>query len=271
MKKYFVKGLLCALMAFNITLLQADEPLPDNFQIRLGGYLVSDQNTEFELSKNGVGALLNLQDALNIETTAQVFRLDGYYRFTPKHRVEFSWYSINTSGQTGNDFQWGDENISANGALDTFFDTDIYKINYVYSFYHNEDVELGISAGLHIMALDAGFEGSYYVDGNLSDSQRNATALTAPLPVVGFRVAYNIVPSVSVQYAVDYFFITYQDITGGLIDSEFTIDWRMTRHFGMGVGVNSTRMRLVDDLGDGKVVVVNHDVSGGLVYGTLTF
>ena len=95
--------------------------------------------------------------------------------------------------------------------------------------------------------------------------------MTAPLPVVGFRVAYNIVPSVSVKYSVDYFFITYQDITGGMIDSEFLLDWRMTRHFGMGVGINSTRMRLVDNLGDGKELVVNHDVSGGLIYVTLTY
>ncbi len=258
-------------MTFNITLLQAEEPLPDNFQIRLGGYLVSDQNTEFKLSKNGVGALINLQDVFNMSSTAQVFRFDGYYRFTPKHRVEFSWYSINSSGETGQDFQWGDENITAVGDLNTFFDTDIYKVNYVYSFYHNEEVELGISAGLHVMALNVGFDGSYNVDGNLSDSHRNETAVTAPLPVVGFRVAYNIVPSVSVKYSVDYFFITYEAITGGLIDSEFSLDWRMTRHFGVGVGINSTRMRLVDDLGDNKELVVNHDVTGGLVYATLTY
>ncbi len=265
------KLLFYVFVTFSTLLLQAEEPLPDNWQVRLGAYLVSDQNTEFKLSENGVGAVINLQDVLGMETRAQVFRLDGYYRFTPKHSVEFSWYSINSSGYTDQTFQWGDENISSNGTLDTFFDTDIYKVNYVYSFYHNRDVELGLSAGLHVMRINVGFNGNYSVDGNLSDSSQKETALTAPLPVVGFRVGYNILPSLRVNYSADYFFITYDEYKGGLIDSLMTLDWRITRHFGTGIGYNSTRMRLTGDLGGGREVLVNHDVSGVVIYGTLTY
>ena len=270
MKKYVLNWLFLLLMTFGVTL-QAEEPLPDNFQIRLGGYFVSAQNTDFKVSQNGVGAIINLHDLFDLETTVNVFRLDGYYRFTPKHSVEFSWYSINSKGHTGEDFQWADENITANGTLDTFFNTDIYKVNYVYSFYHNEEVELGLSAGLHIMKLDTGFNGSYNVNGSASDAAREEVVITAPLPVVGFRVGYNILPSLSVKYSVDYFFITYQEIKGGLVDSMLTLDWRMTRNFGMAVGYNSTRMRLVKDLGGDREALVNYDVSGALVYAALTF
>ncbi len=258
-------------MMCGVTLLHAEEPLPDNFQIRLGGYLVSAQNTDFKVSQNGVGAIINLQDLFDLETTVNVFRLDSYYRFTPKHSMEFSWYSIKSKGQTGQDFQWADKNITANGALSTFFNTDIYKLNYVYSFYHNNEVELGLSGGLHVMKLDAGFNGSYKVDGNISDAAAEDVIVTAPLPVVGFRVGYNILPSLSVKYSVDYFFITVQEIKGGLVDSMLTFDWRMTQNFGMGVGYNSTRMRLVKDLGGDREVIVNHDVSGAMVYAALTF
>jgi hypothetical protein len=271
MKKYLLNWLILLTMTIGGTLLQAEEPLPDNFQIRLGGYIVGSQNTDFKVSQNGVGAIINLQDIFKLETTVNVFRMDGYYRFTPKHSIEFSLYSIKSKGQTDQDFQWADKNITANGGLSTFFNTDIYKVNYVYSFYHNEEVELGISGGLHIMKLAAGFNGSYNVDGNLSDAAAEDVIVTAPLPVVGFRVGYNILPSLSVKYSVDYFLVTYQDINGGLVDSMLTLDWRMARNFGMGVGYNSTRMRLVKDLGGGREASVNHDVAGAMVYATLTF
>ncbi|MGB5965723.1 MAG: hypothetical protein WBG65_09335, partial [Sulfurimonadaceae bacterium] len=115
MTKYFLNGLLFAMMTFGATLLQAEEPLPDTFQLRLGGYLLADQATDVKVSKNGVGATINVQDLFNMESDSQVFRLDGYYRFTPTHGVEFSWYSINNNGTTNESFEWGDENITALG------------------------------------------------------------------------------------------------------------------------------------------------------------
>lgn len=271
MKTDLFKGLLLAMVTVGATSLQAEEALPDTFQLRLGGYLVADEATDVKVSKNGVGATINVQDTFNMDTTTQVLRLDGYYRFTPAHRVEFSWYSIHNDGSTNESFQWGDENITANGYLDTKFDTDIYKINYVYSFYHNEKVELGLSAGLHITTLDVGFDGSYNVDGNLSDAAGESENVTAPLPVVGFRLGYNILPQLSVKYSVDYFFITYDETTGGYVDTLLTVDWRVTRHFGLGVGANSTRLRLESDLEDDKELNVQHDVFGGLVYATMNF
>jgi len=39
----------------------------------------------------------------------------------------------------------------------------------------------------------------------------------------------------------------------------------------VGVGFNSSRLRLEADLDDGMLLNVNHDIAGGLVYGTLNF
>ncbi len=239
-------------------------------QLRLGGYLLAEQNTDIGVSKRGGGVNINVQDLFEMETTTQVFRLDGYYRFTPKHAVEVSWYSISNNSHTDKaiEFEFLDKNIS--GALDTFFNTDIYKVNYLYSFYHTEEVELAITAGLHITTLDVGFSGSYKADGVEENSGENAK-VTAPLPVVGFRLKYNIMPELNVAYAIDYFFITVDGFAGALSDSLLTVDYRITRHFGLGVGLNSTRMRLDADLEDDVSLRVNHDVLGGLVYGTLNF
>ena len=272
MKKFLVNGLLFSIMIFSTALLQAEETVPDDIQVRLGGYLVADQATNIGVSKKGGGVNIHLQDLFEMESTSQVFRLDGYYRFTPKHAIEISWYSINNSSQTEEniDFEWGDKNISATGALSTFFDTDIYKVNYLYSFYHTEEVELALSAGLHITTIGVGFSGSYTTDG-ASDNSGEDVKVTAPLPVVGFRLNYNITPELSVRFASDYFFLTFDGYTGVLSDTLITVDYRIMRNFGLGMGFNSTRMRLEADLDDGVFLNVNHDVAGGLVYGTLNF
>ena len=268
----FLVNILFAVMTFGVTLSQAEEVVPDNFTLRLGGYFLADQDTNIGVTKNGGGVNIHLQDLFQMESTTQVFRLDGYYRFTPKHAVEFSWYSINSSSQTEQniDFEWGDKNISATGALSTFFDTDIYKVNYLYSFYHSEEVELALSAGLHITTINVGFSGSYTSD-DIFDSSGEDAEVTAPLPVVGFRLNYNITPELSAKFAVDYFFLTVDGYAGALSDSLITIDYRIMRNFGIGVGFNSTRMRLEADLDDGVFLNVNHDIAGGLVYGTLNF
>lgn len=271
MHKNLMKG-FCILMIFGTSLLHAEEKLPDTFHLSMGGYLLAGQSTDIGVSKKGAGVGINLQDLFKMETTTQVFRLDGYYRFTPKHAVEFSWYKINNSSKTDTDidFEWNDQNISASGALSTYFDTDIYKVNYLYSFYHNEKVELGLSAGLHITTLSVGFSGDYTTDGVVDNSGEDVR-VTAPLPVAGFRLHYNILPDLSVKYAVDYFFITYDNTSGTLTDSLLTMDYRITRHFGMGVGFNSTRMRLEADVGEDAKLNVSHDVAGGLIYGTITY
>ena len=270
--KKFLTYILFTVVTLSATLLQAEEAVSDDFQLRLGGYILTDQDTDIRVSTRGLGASINLQDLFEMETKSRVFRLDGYYRFTPKHAIQFSWYSINNSSQSDEniDFEWGDKNISATGALNTFFNTDIYKVNYLYSFYHTEEVELALSAGLHITTLDVGFSGSYTTNGASGNSGEGAK-VTAPLPVAGFRLNYNILPKLSVNFAVDYFFLTFDAYSGALSDSLLTIDYRIMRNFGMGIGYNSTRMRLKADLDDDVVLNINHDVSGALVYGTLNF
>ena len=270
MKKYCLHILILLSTIFNIAQLQAKEAVPDDLQLRLGAYILADQSTDVKLSRQGLGATINLQDIFEMEETAQVLRFDGYYRFTPKHAVEFSWYRIHNSSYTDRNFQWADQNISINGELKTFFNTDIYKVNYLYSFYHTEKVELALAAGVHITAIDVGFSGNYTSSNNSTNSDEDAQ-LTAPLPVVGFRLQYNILPKLSVKYAVDYFFITFDGIKGSLNDSLLTVDYRVTRHFGMGVGLNTTRMRLEADIGDKSMLHINHDIVGGLVYATFNY
>jgi len=56
-----------------------------------------------------------------------------------------------------------------------------------------------------------------------------------------------------------------------MTDTLVSIDYRFTDHFGVGIGFNSTRMRLLDEREDNEDIYIQHDVAGGLAYATLTF
>ena len=265
-----IKRVLLVMLLVSATAMQAADEVPDDLQLRLGGYILADQSTDVKLSHNGTGVTINLQDAFKMEKSAQVIRFDGYYRFTPKHSIEFAWYAIHNSSHTDKAFPWFEDNISASGNLNTFFNTDIYKVNYVYSFYHSDEVEIGLSAGLHITKLELGFDGTYELNGSGENAEQSVD-VTAPLPVIGLRLSYNILPSLRVKYEVDYFFVTFDGAVGSMSDSLLTLDYRIFKHFGLGIGINSTRMRFEVDAGANDILNLNHDVAGGFFYATANF
>jgi hypothetical protein len=264
--------LLGILMLLASSLLGAEE-LPDTMQLRLGAYLLADQETELRAdTRKGVSGVVNLQDLLDMETAQQVFRVNGYYRFAPKHRIEAAWYSINNSSfkTLESDFSWVDSegndiNITAGTKLSSRFDTDIYKINYTYSFYRSEKVELGVGAGLHITKFSIGFNGNVDVNGTTKPIDAKSIDTTAPLPVVGFRLHYKILPELTVDYSTDFFFIAFENVEGGLTDTILTLDYRFSKYVGAGIGFNRTQMLLISDEEDYDLRI-SHDVSGGLAY-----
>jgi hypothetical protein len=268
-----MKTKLHAVLWFLTATLLGAEELPDTMQLRLGAYLLADQDTELRAdTRKGVSGVVNLQELLDMETTQQVFRANGYYRFAPKHRIEAAWYSINNSSHKTlqSDFSWVDKegndiNITAGTKLSSHFDTDIYKINYTYSFYRSDKVELGLGAGLHITRISIGFNGSVDVNGTTEPIDAKSIDTTAPLPVIGFRLHYKILPELSVDYATDFFFIAFENVEGGLTDSILTLDYRFSKHVGAGIGFNRTLMHLISDEGDYDLRV-SHNVTGGLAY-----
>ena len=63
--------------------------------IRLGNYYVTRANTDFTvLNSGGAGTSISFSKDLGGETTDSVPRLDGYYRFNDRHRLEFGNFTF---------------------------------------------------------------------------------------------------------------------------------------------------------------------------------
>ena len=237
------------------------EELPDTWMVRAGGFLVRNYDTTIRLDAKGapVGTSIDFGDTLGGESSASVARVDAYYRFNPRHRLDLSYYRISRKGSRDLDvtIQWGDEVFAINDVIKSELDTGVLKLGYTYSFYHNDDVELGVSAGLHTSIMRA----------SLSDSsgESQAESITAPLPVFGFLMEYHINPRWTAHLSTQYFAIDVWKVRGLLSDTLLATEYRFTQHLGAGLGFNhyGTAVELE---GDNAVLTERSSFRGFLAY-----
>jgi hypothetical protein len=245
-----------------------EDLLPDTFMLRLGGYHTQNADTLLRLDANNlpIGTYIDFHDTLGGDNQTTVFRTDGLYRFNDKHGLGFSWYALRFTGHTvlGQDIEWGGNLIPQGQTVDSELKFDVYKINYQYSVYHNDKVELGASAGLHIMHISASINSA-----NLIGSQ--SEAVTAPLPEFGLFADYKFTPRFSVFYNYQWFFVNYEDkVRGGLQDFLFGLEYRAFRNVALGVAYNrfALNAKIQKDM---TTLYLNTNWNGGMLYGALYF
>lgn len=250
----------------------------DKFKINLGAMYVTNFETEMQIgpSNRALNASINTKDQLGMDYDTNVFRLDGYYRFSDVHSIDFSYFSVKSSGDRVINQEipdWGENNdtISAGASVNSYFNMEIYKLNYVYSFYHNKDVELGLSAGLHVTNLDVGLNAFGEISGAPAETLVTSSKLLAPLPVVGFRGEYTIIDkTLFAQYKADYFYLNYDDFEGAFISTTINLEYRFLENYGIGIGYNSNNLELAADNGNVRLDIKN-SLSGATAYFTYIY
>lgn len=266
-----VAGILATGMMTGSAVAAEDEAavyaFPDKYMLRFGSYIVDGSDTQFALTGNlGLGTVIDYQKDLGGESSNTIPRIDAYYRFNPRHRINFTAFSIDRTGirTLAIDVVINDESFSANETLNSDIKYTLYKLGYGYSFYHSPKVELSITAGLNITTYDLKFESSA---GNKIES----AGFTAPLPMFGLQMGYAITPKWSVNYLTESFFIEYEDkIRGTLLNYELTTEYKLFKHFAIGAGLArmGTSVEVDDDDYRGKV---SDSYRGYTVFGTLYF
>lgn len=220
----------------------------DPFSLSLGAYFVTRTNGNIRLDRStgpvSIGTSIDWQRDLGGETSMTVPRIDGYYRFAPKHRVDFSWYKIDRNGtiltQRGIDF--GNVSFPVGTAIESKLNTETTKLTYTYSFYRTPEIETALSAGFHVTKVEASLQSA-----GLGIAESNSA--TAPLPVIGFRLDYAFTPKWWMRSKYELFFLdSVQSYTGALSDFTVAVEHRTFTHVGFGFGLNRSSLDVeVDD------------------------
>jgi hypothetical protein len=245
--------------------------LPDRFKFAFGGFLLSDFNSTISLSNAdlGVGAGFDPSQALGLDFKNNVLRIEGYYRFTKNQSLTYSWYSINSTGDVtlNEEINWVDDDgnevtIPVGAQVQSDFGYNIYKVGYLWSFYRNSKVELGIGAGLHITRFKLNLNASAT---NPPGSSVEDVSLTAPLPVITLDLNYNITPRWRVELTTQWFAMTVNEWSGYYHDSVLGVEYRAWEHVALGAGLNANTLEVKHN-SDGEILNFNQNINGGLVY-----
>jgi hypothetical protein len=214
----------------------------------------------------GLGAIIDYQKDLGGEDGDTIPRIDAYYRFNERHRIDFTSFSIDRKGTRtlAVELEIGDEIYAADETINSDIKYTLYRLGYGYSFYHSPKTELTLTAGLNITEYDLTFA---LADGSKAES----AGVTVPLPVIGLRMGYAITPKWNVRYVSEAFFIDFDDsFRGAIINFELNTEYRLFKHFALGAGLARIGVDAeVDDEGwRGKVT---DSYRGFNVYGAFYF
>jgi hypothetical protein len=245
----------------------------DKFKISAGGYSVFKYDASMSLTSPsaGLGVAFSPEDSLGWKGEQTVLRLDGRYRFTDKHALAMSWYRISADGERSinRDIEWlspsGDViTIPVGAGVKSSMEYDIVKLVYKWSFYHNEKVELSVGGGIHLTDIAVNLTASAT---NTGETASRAASLV-PLPVVSFRLGYDVTPKLNWFLQTELFALSVDDWDGTYSDLQLGMEYRLLPKLGVGFGLGTNSLRLLEDTAksrfnyDNRVTGAHFFVSG---------
>ncbi len=217
---------------------QQSSTIDDKFSVSLGVFL-TDRGTRTSVDGDvpDSGTDVDLENTLGFDKSDTVFRIDGYYRFNEKHRIDFSAFDLSrvASKQIDTEFEWDGEVYPVDALVNASLDLKIYKLSYTWSFMRRQDWYLGLTGGLYVLDIGTSI-------GEASLGQRSSGGTTAPLPVFGFRGQYDFSENWAFRGSAEFFALDYGNYSGNLSDLYLGVDYRFSKHASVGVGINSVRL-----------------------------
>ncbi len=214
----------------------------DRGSIAAGIFFV-DQSTELKLSSDilGEGTKISFEDDLGLDEDEEVVRIGGYYRFKPRHRIEFSYFNITRDGTATllRDIQIEDTVFPAGSQVRSELDFTVFKSTYVYSFYQTPKLELGVTTSLTIYDFDSN------IVSPTTKTQEDGDG-TAPFPTFGLRVKWPFKPKWMFVAIYDYFEIDESDVEGQVIDILVGVEYQAWEKVGLGLGYNDVSIDVED-------------------------
>ncbi len=202
------------------------------------------------LSEVNIGTGFSFVDDLGGDDDVDLTRLDLFYRFNDRHRIEFSSFSIDRDGfnRLTIDIDIGEQSYSVGETVISKIEYELLKVGYAFSFYRSEDAELSFTAALNQTTYEFDYQ---LVDGSSADTSK----ASGPLPMLGFRMGYAFNRKWSMHYLTEVLFYETHDVDGSIQNYEldFRYRWNKSLMLGAGVARFSIDVTSEDDDWDGRI------------------
>jgi hypothetical protein len=222
-----------------------DEDPRNRFAIRIGGFQQSDIDSTIRIDSNnlGLGAVIKLEDTLDIDNEVTVGRIEGFFRFNPRHRLTWTHYQTKREGRTTilEEIQIGDTLFTVGSTINTEWKTTLLKLGWAYSFINVSKYEFYVGFGLNLRRTQLEFDATV-TGGGGGAGQADSEDVNIPLPVVNLGGRYNFGKDgggkASLNFNYEVFTIKAGDFSGSLQDLTIIFEHDTFKHVGFGGGLS---------------------------------
>jgi len=204
-----------------------------------GGFLASANTTVRLDSADGrIGTTLDFEDDLGIDDSDLLLFLGASWRFAHRHRLEFEWFELGRDGrrELQAEIRFGEDVFNVGAEVNTFFDTDVFRVGYAYSFVRDDRKEVGLHVGVHITDLATGLRAKAVLGENEALEGLEFAEVTAPLPVIGIQGVWQFARKWSLIGRAQIFRLEIDDYDGALNHLKVGVVHSTFKHVGFGFG-----------------------------------
>ena len=231
-----------------------DYEAAERFKLRIGGFLIDrfDTTARFDSTQFPIGTLIDLEENFNVDTSETVLRIDGFYRFNNRHRVDWTYYRSRRSGTAiaTQDYIIGDPDdpeggfvIPTDSRIQTHWDFDLLKVGYAYSFLNKRRYEMFIGTGLNIRNLDIAISYQAAISTfGAEDSFDSEGLIPLPTAVIGGR--WNLTDKWQSIFRYELFMLEVGDYKGSQQDFQLLFEHSTFKHVGFGLGINTVNINM---------------------------
>lgn len=247
--------------------------LRDRFRLGAGAFFVNHK-TFARLNPAGSQDIpgVNLEVDTEVPKDQVDFRLDGHFRISRRHRLDFGYWSMNrgaVSRLTG-DIEWDGEVFPVDSNVATIWETSVTRIEYRFSAISRENLDLSLSLGLFAMKVTTGIG-----LGTDEDNVATDTSEQAPLPMLGVGVEWYFREDFVFRASGQYLALNIGDtLDGSWGELKVAMEWYPLDKAGLGLMYNfadvDVDLRNVGEILK-KDLQYQYRFHGPLVYAVLTF
>lgn len=204
------------------------------FNFKAGGFFPINNTTIRVDGKRGHGTDIDLEKfGMPRHTPTLLFGFNG--RFGNHNRVDFNYYRLHRHAEKTleKEIDFGEHTYPIDANVYGYFNTDVYRVSYGYSFFSNKKFDIGANIGFHVLAFDLGMS----TTGNtLELSYEDDFGITAPLPNFGIWGTYAISSKFAITTEVDYLSVKIDNIKGKIIATDIAMQYKLLEHFNVNLG-----------------------------------
>lgn len=233
-----------------------------------GGLLFTEHQTRARVDSEllGPGTLVDVERELGLDEQTRDARLDAAFRIGRRHQLQAGYVALTRRGRMslGRRIQWGNAVLSVDVEVESHVDLKLIPITYRYSVIQNDRLDLGLSAGVFALFLDAGVSAPSVA----VDEQGSAEF---PLPVVGADGIVALFSRVFLASGGRYFALRVNGVDGVWREFRAALEYLPFTGLGFGLGYRFISLE-ADGTGgvisrpEGTLLYLDYEFAGPNVY-----